>query len=106
MQAGGLTEGGGFATGAAGGQATSRTGRRGLVALGNAFRIAIDTLWAHKLRSLLTVFGIVVGIAAVTRRLLCRGLQLAYRAPPERKHYYEAIWFLVVPHGEARPACN
>jgi putative ABC transport system permease protein len=36
-----------------------------LAALGNALFIAIDTLWAHKLRSSLTVFGIVVGIAAV-----------------------------------------
>jgi putative ABC transport system permease protein len=31
----------------------------------NAFVIAVTTLWAHKLRSLLTVFGIVIGIAAV-----------------------------------------
>ena len=31
----------------------------------NAFVIAAATLWAHKLRSLLTVFGIVIGIAAV-----------------------------------------
>jgi putative ABC transport system permease protein len=33
--------------------------------LGNALIIAARTLWAHKLRSFLTVFGIVVGIAAV-----------------------------------------
>jgi len=58
MRGVGLTAGGGAANGA--------EGRRGPVALGNAFRIAIETLWAHKLRSLLTVTGIVVGIAAVT----------------------------------------
>ncbi len=33
--------------------------------LGNAFSIAAATLWANKLRSLLTVFGIVIGIASV-----------------------------------------
>ena len=31
----------------------------------NAFRIALDTLWMHKLRSALTLFGIIIGIAAV-----------------------------------------
>jgi putative ABC transport system permease protein len=31
----------------------------------NALGIAMRTLWAHKLRSLLTVFGIVIGIASV-----------------------------------------
>ena len=31
----------------------------------NSLRIAASTLWSHKLRSILTVFGIVVGIAAV-----------------------------------------
>jgi putative ABC transport system permease protein len=35
------------------------------VALPNSFRIAAGTLWSHKLRSVLTVFGIVIGIAAV-----------------------------------------
>jgi len=40
----------------------SGTGR---TALGNAFGIAVDTLWSHKLRSALTVLGIVIGIAAV-----------------------------------------
>ncbi len=34
-------------------------------AWGNALFIALATLWAHKLRSLLTVFGVVIGIAAV-----------------------------------------
>ena len=34
-------------------------------AVSNAFVIAVGMLWAHKLRSMLTVFGIVVGIAAV-----------------------------------------
>ncbi len=36
-----------------------------LIATANAFRIAAGTLWAHKLRSTLTIFGIVAGIAAV-----------------------------------------
>jgi putative ABC transport system permease protein len=35
------------------------------ISAGNAFGIAVNTLWAHKLRSSLTVFGIVTGIAAV-----------------------------------------
>ena len=34
-------------------------------ALGNSLGIALRTLWAHKLRSILTVLGIVIGIAAV-----------------------------------------
>ncbi len=33
--------------------------------MSNALRIALDTLWAHKLRSTLTLFGIIIGIAAV-----------------------------------------
>jgi putative ABC transport system permease protein len=35
------------------------------VALPASFRIAAGTLWSHKLRSVLTVFGIVIGVAAV-----------------------------------------
>jgi putative ABC transport system permease protein len=35
------------------------------VTVGNSFGIAGKTLWAHKLRSILTIFGIVIGIAAV-----------------------------------------
>ncbi|MBN2241121.1 MAG: ABC transporter permease [Acidobacteria bacterium] len=31
----------------------------------NAFRIALDTLWLHKLRTVLALFGIIIGIAAV-----------------------------------------
>jgi putative ABC transport system permease protein len=42
-----------------------RSRRETLSALGSALRIAADTLWAHKLRSFLTVLGIVIGIAAV-----------------------------------------
>ncbi|MBN1570555.1 MAG: ABC transporter permease [Acidobacteria bacterium] len=33
--------------------------------MGNSFSLAVKTLWAHKLRSILTIFGIVIGIAAV-----------------------------------------
>ncbi len=33
--------------------------------LANAFRIALDTLWMNKLRSVLTLLGIIIGIAAV-----------------------------------------
>jgi putative ABC transport system permease protein len=36
-----------------------------ITAFTNAFVIASDTLWMHKLRSILTVFGIVIGIGAV-----------------------------------------
>jgi putative ABC transport system permease protein len=43
----------------------SETNRHGIVAFINAFRIALDTLWLHKLRSALTLFGIVIGISAV-----------------------------------------
>ena len=43
----------------------TRPKRGSLSALGSALRIAADRLWAHKLRSFLTVLGIVIGIAAV-----------------------------------------
>lgn len=46
------------------GKPEGRSGTGG-TALGNAFGIAVDTLWSHKLRSALTVLGIVIGIAAV-----------------------------------------
>jgi putative ABC transport system permease protein len=39
--------------------------RDAAITAGNSFGIAAETLWAHKLRSALTVFGIVTGIAAV-----------------------------------------
>jgi putative ABC transport system permease protein len=42
-----------------------RTVRNRTVTLVNAFRIALSTLWLHKLRSMLTLFGIIIGIAAV-----------------------------------------
>ena len=35
------------------------------ITIGNSLGIAAATLWSHKLRSILTVFGIVIGIAAV-----------------------------------------
>ena len=34
-------------------------------ALWEAFRIAIDSIWAHKMRSILTLLGIIIGVAAV-----------------------------------------
>jgi putative ABC transport system permease protein len=42
-----------------------KTSAKRYVAIRNALVIAVDTLWTHKLRSILTVFGIVIGIAAV-----------------------------------------
>jgi putative ABC transport system permease protein len=39
--------------------------RNAAITAGNSFNIAAKTLWAHKLRSILTIFGIVTGIAAV-----------------------------------------
>jgi putative ABC transport system permease protein len=46
-----------------GGATTKVYGRAG--AIRNAFWMAAGTLWSHKLRSVLTVFGIVIGITAV-----------------------------------------
>jgi putative ABC transport system permease protein len=43
----------------------TKTPQNWSVTLVNAFRIALDTLWMHKLRSVLTLFGIIIGIAAV-----------------------------------------
>jgi putative ABC transport system permease protein len=34
-------------------------------ALWEAFRIAVDSLWTHKLRSVLTLLGIIIGVASV-----------------------------------------
>jgi len=34
-------------------------------ALWEAFRIALDSIWAHKLRSVLTLLGIIIGVASV-----------------------------------------
>jgi putative ABC transport system permease protein len=35
------------------------------IAFGEAVRIALDSLWAHKLRSLLTLVGVVIGVMSV-----------------------------------------
>jgi putative ABC transport system permease protein len=37
----------------------------GTTAISEAFRIAVDSLWTHKLRSLLTLLGIIIGVASV-----------------------------------------
>jgi putative ABC transport system permease protein len=34
-------------------------------ALWEAFRIAVDSIWAHKMRSILTLIGIIIGVTAV-----------------------------------------
>ncbi|MCL6481485.1 MAG: ABC transporter permease, partial [Firmicutes bacterium] len=39
--------------------------RKTTLALGEAVRIAVASLWAHKLRSLLTLLGVVIGVSAV-----------------------------------------
>ena len=41
-----------------------KTGRSG-AALWEAFRIAVDSIWTHKLRSVLTLLGIIIGVASV-----------------------------------------
>jgi putative ABC transport system permease protein len=38
---------------------------RPTMAFGEAVRIALDSLWAHKLRSLLTLIGVVIGVMSV-----------------------------------------
>ena len=40
-------------------------GNRTLDALWEAFRIAVDSIWTHKLRSILTLLGIIIGMASV-----------------------------------------
>src|SRR5512143_3339566 len=39
--------------------------RRSNAALWEAFRIAVDSIWTHKLRSVLTLIGIIIAIASV-----------------------------------------
>jgi len=36
-----------------------------LVSLWEALRIAVDSIWSHKLRSFLTLLGIIIGVASV-----------------------------------------
>ena len=38
---------------------------RSLATLWEAFRIAVDSIWTHKLRSVLTLLGIIIGVASV-----------------------------------------
>jgi len=45
---------------------TKKTGHmRFGAALWEAFRIALDSIWAHKMRSILTLLGIIIGVASV-----------------------------------------
>ncbi|MDR0310246.1 MAG: ABC transporter permease [Acidobacteriota bacterium] len=45
---------------------TNKTGHmRFGAALWEAFRIAIDSIWSHKMRSILTLLGIIIGVASV-----------------------------------------
>jgi putative ABC transport system permease protein len=39
--------------------------RRSYTAIWEAFRIALDSIWTHKLRSVLTLLGIIIGVASV-----------------------------------------
>src|SRR5512136_1187470 len=39
--------------------------RRSYAAIWEAFRIAVDSIWTHKLRSILTLLGIIIAIASV-----------------------------------------
>ena len=39
--------------------------RRSFAAIWEAFRIAVDSIWTHKLRSILTLLGIIIAIASV-----------------------------------------
>jgi putative ABC transport system permease protein len=39
--------------------------RHAYTALWEAFRIAVDSIWTHKLRSILTLLGIIIGVASV-----------------------------------------
>lgn len=42
----------------------SKAGRSG-TAVWEAFRIAVDSIWTHKLRSVLTLLGVIIGVASV-----------------------------------------
>jgi putative ABC transport system permease protein len=44
---------------------TAHSKRRKLASLWEAFRISIDSIWSHKLRSFLTLLGIIIGVASV-----------------------------------------
>jgi putative ABC transport system permease protein len=39
--------------------------RRSVTAVWEAIRIAVDSIWTHKLRSILTLLGIIIGVASV-----------------------------------------
>jgi putative ABC transport system permease protein len=46
--------------------AAAKTGQRRFgAALWEAFRIAVESIWTHKMRSVLTLLGIIIGVAAV-----------------------------------------
>lgn len=45
--------------------AGEKSRRRSFAAIWEAFRIAVDSIWTHKLRSILTLLGIIIGVASV-----------------------------------------
>ncbi len=45
--------------------AENRTGRSFGTAVWESFGIALDSIWSHKLRSILTLLGIIIGVASV-----------------------------------------
>src|SRR5512147_3072354 len=47
------------------GERQEPAGRRSYAAIWEAFRIAVDSIWTHKLRSILTLLGIIIGMASV-----------------------------------------
>ena len=44
---------------------TMKASRRSRAALGEAVTIALDSIWSHKMRSILTLVGIIIGVASV-----------------------------------------
>ncbi len=47
------------------GDSNRRVRLRSLTATWEAFKIAVDSIWSHKLRSVLTLLGVIIGVASV-----------------------------------------